>query len=142
MDWVVGVSAAGGLILGVINLWWHICRDRVKLKVTCCEPEEGKFHLMVFNSSAFLVKITEVGFVLCTGEEHGLEKFNEDHGLIGARLDLGRTYGIEGITNLSKLARGVGACYARLAGGKLKKGRIPKALKAKLVEAGKAAASS
>ena len=56
MDWVVGVRA-GGLIRGVIKLLWHICRDRVKLKVTCSEPEEGWVHLMVLNSSAFPVKI-------------------------------------------------------------------------------------
>ena len=141
MDWVVGVRA-GGLIRGVIKLLWHICRDRVKLKVTCSEPEEGWVHLMVLNSSAFPVKITEVGFVLYRGEEHGLETFNENHGIIEAHLDLGRTYKIKDITNLSKLTRGVEACFARHTGGKLKKGLIPMALKAKLVEAGKAAGSS
>ena len=141
MDWVVGVSAAGGLILGVINLFWHICRDRVKLKVTCSEGEDGRYDLWVFNNSAFRVKITEVGFILRGGERRGLKTLNHD-GIIEARLDRKMEGTIDEITNLPDLAHGVKACYALRADGKLKKGPVSSALNVKLGEAGKAAGSS
>ena len=130
-----------GAVLGVCNTWWNFSRDRVKLKVTCSEGEDGRFHLKVFNNSAFPVRITEVGFILREGEQHGLLTLNHD-GLIEARWDRKIEQTINEITNLPDLAHGVKACYALHADGKLKKGPISSALKVKLVEAGKAAGSS
>ena len=139
MEWLVEVIVPVVVVIGVLTpLWFKYC---VRLEVKCEEGEDGRFQLSIFNNSAFPVRITEVGFILREGEQHGLQTLNHD-GLIEARSDLKIGGTIDGITNLPDLAHGVKACYALRADRKLKTGPVSRALKVKLVEAGKAAGSS
>lgn len=76
---IVGaISGIAGAILGVINTWWQLRRNKVRLKIIpkhiipvgALRNEPMNFGLEVINLSEFSVVIEDVGFLL-KGGRHG-----------------------------------------------------------------------
>ena len=67
-----------GAVLGVFNTWWNFSRDRVRLKVTCDEDEQGNVVLDIVNLSDFPVTITDVGFVLANDDWFALRALDDE----------------------------------------------------------------
>jgi len=68
-EWVTLIIACIGAVLGIINTWYTLRREKVKLRVTPLhtffgDPEKGilKLGIEVVNLSLFSITVSEVGF--------------------------------------------------------------------------------
>lgn len=130
------VTGLTGAVLGVLNTWRSIRRDKVKLSVrstwvvTAIPPRdvETAFQIEVVNLSEFPIYIVDVGFNLTGGRTATLATVPgvEPRGSLPLRLEPRTTYSkIFNIDALSRIAPDLKSAYARTECGEIATGTNP-----------------
>ena len=96
------VSGITGVVLGILNMWRDIRRDKVRLKVTpqhaipvgSVEDQGWNFMIEVVNLSEFPVVVADVGFELADGSRATVSPVPglEPEGMLPKRLEPRNAY--------------------------------------------------